>query len=134
MGTPCVALHVGSQVSTLVIDGEYSPFFNRSIPFAREETCAETPAAPKSKGLAYLADEISRSLAFHEKNSGVGGFRELVRLGERLEDAEFAEAVKRRTGLATVRMDLAGKIGGAGNAAQAGRFDLALALALRGDA
>jgi Tfp pilus assembly PilM family ATPase len=135
METPCVALHVGPQVSTLVVDGEYSPFFNRSIPFLVEDENGESASTPeKAKRLAYLVDEVSRSLAFHEKSSGVGGFRELVILGERLDDAEFGEALRRRTGLGTVRMDLAGKIGGVGNGAQVGRFDLSLALALRGDA
>jgi Tfp pilus assembly PilM family ATPase len=135
METPSIAMHVGSQTSTIVIDGEYSPFFNRSIPFVVEEIKGnDAPVQERIKRLQSLADEVSRSLAFHEKSSGIGGFRELVLLGDRLEDAEFADAIKRRTGLDTVRMDLAGKFGGHREAEQHGRFDLAIALALRGDA
>ncbi len=134
MESPCVAVHVGPQASTLIIDGEYSPFFYRSIPFASEEAngVAQTPVE-KAKKLMYFADEVSRSLAFHEKNSGTGGYKELVILGEYLEDPEFADTVKRRTGLETTRMDLAAKIGGTKNGGQTGRFDLAVALAKRGD-
>jgi hypothetical protein len=50
-----------------------------------------------------------------------------------VEDAEFADAVRRRTGLDTIRMDLASKIGGVKEGGQTGRFDLSVALALRGD-
>jgi Tfp pilus assembly PilM family ATPase len=134
MESPCVAIHVGTQASTLIIDGEYCPFFYRSIPFSAEEANAEGQApAEKAKRLTSLAEEVSRSLAFHEKNSGTAGYKELVLLGEHVEEADFAEAVKRRTGLGTVRMDLASKIGGMRDGIQTGRFDLAVALALRGD-
>jgi Tfp pilus assembly PilM family ATPase len=135
MEVPCIAMHVGPQVSTVVIDGEFSPFFNRSIPFAVDEAIGkEIPLQERSKRLHSLADEVARSLAFHEKSSGIGGFRDLVLLGDHLEDAEFADAIKRRTGLETVRMDLAAKLGGAKDGERTGRFDLAVALALRGDA
>lgn len=135
MESPCVALHLGPQVSTLVIDGEYSPFFNRSIPFAIDETNGDaTSPTERAKKLSYLAEEVSRSLAFHEKNSGAGGYRELVILGEEIEGSEFGEVIKRRTGLDTFRMDLAGRIGGAKEVKRTGSFDIAIALALRGDA
>jgi Tfp pilus assembly PilM family ATPase len=134
MESPCVAIHVGPQATTLIIDGEYSPFFYRSIPFAAEDANADAiPPSDRAKRLTSLADEVSRSLAFHEKNSGTAGYKELVVLGERLEDAEFAEAMRKRTGLGTIRMDLASKIGGMKNGSPTGKFDLAVALALRGD-
>jgi len=130
MQTPTVALHVGPQVSTLVIDGEYSPFFNRSIPFAPEEGAEPMERA---KRLQTLAEEVSRSLAFYEKSSGVGGFQELVFLGESVDQAGLVEAIQSRTGLRALRMDLVSKLGGA-KPGQAGKFDLAVALAIRGDA
>lgn len=130
---PSVALHVGPLVSTIVIDGEYSPFFNRSIPFAAEEVFGEQAnPADGARRIQALADEVARSLNYYEKNFGVGGFQELALLGDRLDGPGLADALKRQTGMRLERMDLAGKLGGT-RANGAGRFDLAIALALRGD-
>lgn len=135
MEAPVAALHIGHQASTIVIDGEYSPFFNRSIPISVDGSAADAHGDPeRAKRLHSLADEISRSLNFHEKSTGVGGFREIVLLGDLPDDPGFSDTIKRRTGLDTVRMDLASKISGGRKPAPAGRFDLAIALALRGDA
>jgi Tfp pilus assembly PilM family ATPase len=135
MESPAIALHAGSHTTTLVIDGEYSPFFNRSIPFSPDETLNENlEPSERARRINSLAEEISRSLAFHEKSSGVSGFRELAILGERLDDAALADAVRRRAGLAAFRMDLASKYGGKHTEGTEGRFDLAIAMALRGDA
>ncbi len=130
---PAVALHIGPQVSTIVIDGEFSPFFNRSIYFAAEEVFGEQlSASDKAKRLQSLADEVTRSLSFYEKNALGTGFQEILLLGDYLSSPTLTDALRRQTGLMTSRMDLAAKLG-SGLTAEPGKFDLALALALRGN-
>jgi Tfp pilus assembly PilM family ATPase len=130
---PSVALHIGPQVSTIVIDCEYSPFFNRSIYFAAEEVAGnQLSEADKAKRMQSLVDEAARSLSFYDKNASASGFQEILLLGDYLDIPGLAEGLRRQTGLQITRMDLAGKLGGV-KPPEAGRFDLAVALALRGD-
>ncbi|MDB5103250.1 MAG: type pilus assembly protein PilM [Fibrobacteres bacterium] len=130
---PLVALHVGPQVSTIVIDGEHSPFFNRNIYFAAEDVFGEK-ASPgdREKRIRSLAEEISRSLLFYEKNYQVSGFQEIIMLGDYLDQDQVSLQIRNSTGLQTGKMDLARQLGSLREPAP-GRFDLAIALALRGD-
>lgn len=128
---PQVAVHVGPSVSTIVIDGLRSPFFNRSVYFSAEEIFAKDPAAALAdRRLASLGDEVARSLAFYEKSGFGSGFSEILLLGDYLEGTPLADHLRRHTGIPVRRMDIAKKIGG--HPVDPGRFDLALALALRG--
>jgi Tfp pilus assembly PilM family ATPase len=130
---PMVALHVGPQTSTIVIDGEHSPFFNRTVYFAAEEVFGPNASeADRAKRLRSLSDEISRSLVFYEKNEQVSGFQEIVLLGEYLDKETLAQHVQNATGLPVRKMNLAGKLS-SGKEPEPGRFDLAVALALRGE-
>jgi Tfp pilus assembly PilM family ATPase len=130
---PLIAIHVGPQVSTIVIDGEYSPFFNRNVYFAAEDIFGEN-ANPidRDKRIQSLADEVSRSILFYEKNSQVSGFQEILLLGDFLDGASLTEKLQRQTGLPIVKMDLPASLGSA-RESHPGRFDLAVALALRGE-
>lgn len=129
---PLVALHIGPQVSTIVIDGQKSQFFNRYIYFAAEETIGKDPMAPESERRTQsLVDEVSRSLAFYEKSTFATGFREILLLGDYLESKVIEERIRRKTGLTTRKMDLPNKLG-LGHDSPAGRFDLAVSLAFRG--
>jgi Tfp pilus assembly PilM family ATPase len=131
---PLVALHIGPQVSNIVVDAEHSPFFNRNVYFAAEDVFApEASAGDREKRMRSLADEISRSLIFYEKNSQVSGFQEILLLGEYLEQEQLLEQIQKTTGLPLKKMDLAAKLGSVRDPAP-GRFDLAIALALRGEA
>ncbi|HKP98556.1 MAG TPA: pilus assembly protein PilM [Fibrobacteria bacterium] len=131
---PLVAMHMGPQISTIVIDGEHSPFFNRNIYFAAEDVFGPNASqGDRDKRLRSLADEISRSLIFYEKNSQVTGFQEILLLGDYLDQEPLLAQVGHATGLSLKKMDLAGKLGSMRESA-AGRFDLAVALALRGEA
>lgn len=130
---PLVALHLGPQVSTIVIDGEHSPFFNRNVYFPAEDAFGpNASAADQDKRLRSLADEITRSLLFYEKNCRVSGFQEVVLLGEYLDREPLVPLLRNVTGLSVKKMDLAGKFGSL-REPMAGKFDLAVALALRGD-
>lgn len=130
---PMVALHVGPQTSTIVIDGEHSPFFNRNVYFAAEDVFGPNASAgDRDKRVRSLAEEISRSLIFYEKNMQASGFREILMLGEYLDQEILTECIHHATGLSVRRMDLAGRLGPVREPVP-GRFDLALALALRGE-
>lgn len=131
--SPMVALHIGPQISTVVIDGEESQFFNRTIYFAAEDMFAET-ANPKDreKRLKDLAQEVARSLAYYEKGTFSSSIREIVLLGEYLDQPGISEHLRVDAGITSSRMNLASQLGYSGNV-EAGRFDLAIALALRGD-
>lgn len=128
---PAVALHMGPQVSTLVIDGAHFPFYTRSIYFAAEEI-AKVPEGPdRERRLQSLTEEISRSFVYYDKNMHAAGFQELVLLGDYLDDAAFAACIERSAGIPVRRMDL-GKGLGSVRETLPGKFDLAIALALRG--
>jgi len=130
---PLLALHVGPQISTIVIDGDASPFFNRNVYFAAEDVFGPKASAPdRDKRIQSLADEVTRSLHFYEKNSGVSSFQEIVLLGDYLDGENLAPQLKKVSGLPVTRMDLAGKMG-YGKAVAQGQFDMAIALALRGE-
>jgi Tfp pilus assembly PilM family ATPase len=130
---PHVAVHIGPAVSTVVIDGLRSPFFNRSVYFSAEEVFGKDPAAAAiDRRLAALGDEIARSLTFYEKSAFASGFTEILLLGDYLETTPLTEHLRKYTGIPVRRMDLPKKLGG-GKTAEAGRFDLAVTLAMRGD-
>lgn len=130
---PHVAVHIGPQISTIVIDGPKSAFFNRYVYFAAEDVLGkESSASDRERRIQSLADEISRSLAFYEKSAFAAGFQEVVLLGEFLGAAGLQEAIRRVTGLSVRRMDLAKKMGFTAMK-DPGQFDLALALGSRGD-
>lgn len=128
---PFVAVHVGPQTSTIVVDGARSPFFNRYVYFAAEDFAGADPGSPDlEKRLRSLAEEITRSVSFYEKSTFAGGFQEVLLLGEYLDTPGLPETIRRITGLPARRMDIPRKLGHAHDQPP-GRFDLALALALR---
>ncbi|MDB5050482.1 MAG: type pilus assembly protein PilM [Fibrobacteres bacterium] len=130
---PLVALHVGPQVSTIVIDSEHTSFFNRNVYFAAEDVFGPNASAgDRDKRIRSLADEISRSLIFYEKNEQISGFQEILLLGEYLDQELLTNRISNITGLPINKMDLAGKMGSIREPVP-GRFDLAVALALRGE-
>ena len=130
---PLVALHVGPQVSTIVIDGIDSPFFSRNVYFSAEDTLGKNTApAERDKRIKELADEVARSLAFYEKSAFGSGFQELLLLGEFLDAPALEEQLRRHAGLPVQKMSLATRFGYKG-VTEPGHFDLAIALALRGE-
>jgi Tfp pilus assembly PilM family ATPase len=129
---PAVALHVGPQVSTIVIDGEHYPFFNRNIYFAAEEVFKPMAMpADRDRRIQSLCEEVARSLSFYEKNTHAAGFHEMVLLGDFLDGETLTAKLQGSVGFPVKRMDLAKSFGG--SQPVAGRFDLAVALALRGE-
>lgn len=129
---PAAAVHVGPQISTIVIDGARTPFFNRYVYLTAEEFPGRDAGSPETaRKLSTFAEEVARSLAFYEKSAAASGFQEILLLGEYLDTPGLAESIRRHTGLPARRMDLPRRLGLA-HEFQPGRFDLAAALALRG--
>lgn len=125
-----VALHIGPQVSTIVIDGARSPYFNRYVYFAAEDCVGREPEGAESeRRVQSLVDEVSRSLAFYESSAGARGFQEISLLGEYLDIPFLEERLRRQTGLTIRKMDMPRRLGYQHNIPE-GRFDLAIALAL----
>lgn len=130
---PLVGLHLGPQTSTIVIDSEHFPFFNRTIPFAAEEIFGPNAASHDvEKRIQSLTEEVTRSVLYYEKNYHASGFQEIHLLGDYLEGDLLAERLRRASGLAARKMDLPGALGSVREPVP-GRFDLAVALALQGD-
>lgn len=128
---PHVAMHIGPQISTIVVDGAKSPFFNRYVYFAAEDFVGKEPgSADMEKRIQSLVEEVARSLAFYEKSTFATGFQEIQLLGEYLDTPNLFEKLRRQTGLAVRKMDIPKKLG-LSHEMPAGRFDLAVALALR---
>jgi Tfp pilus assembly PilM family ATPase len=134
---PMVALHLGPQVCTVVIDGEKTPYFHRNVYFAADALFGESSASihdrDREKRLELFGEEIARSLAYYEKNALVGGFGHMLLFGDYLTAPELGDTLRRHTGLQPTRAHLAKRFGYSGDT-EPGRFDLALALALRGGA
>jgi Tfp pilus assembly PilM family ATPase len=131
-----VALHFGPQVCTVCIDGEKSPFFNRSIYFAAEEVYGKADQLTdreRDRRLHILGEEITRTLAYYEKNSLVGGFGTLVLFGDFAAEPGLPELAHKSTGIKPVVCDLTGRFGYHAPVDSA-KFALALALSLREDA
>lgn len=131
---PMVALHFGPQICTVVIDGEQTPYFHRNVYFNAETLFGESAASindlNRVKRLDMLGEEIARSLAYYEKSALVNGFGHMLLFGDFLTAPELGETLRRHTGLQPTRAHLAKRFGYTGDA-EPGRFDLALALALR---
>ncbi|MBW8888367.1 MAG: pilus assembly protein PilM [Fibrobacteres bacterium] len=130
---PLIGLHVGAQISTIVIVSEHSPFFNRTIYFAAEDMFRkEANPADRDKRLQSLSDEVSRSLLFYEKNYGLSGYQGIFLLGDYLDGNGLIASLNRQTSLPIHKMDLPAKLGYQ-KGQNPGHFDLAVSLALRGD-
>lgn len=131
---PRIALHVGPQVSTIVIDGESFPFFNRSIYFAAEDIFKLAPTSiTGDRRVQSFIEEIARSLTFYEKSLNIAGFQEFVLLGDFLGKDLLLDIISQSAGVPVRTMNLAGILGGPVEAPP-GKFDLAISLALRGGA
>lgn len=131
-GNPLVALHVGPQISTIVIDSIQSAFFHRNVYFQAEDVLAAHAGGERERAFMTLAEEVSRSLAYYESHAPASGFQEIHVMGDHAGSGELEQALKRKLGLPVRRMDLARRHA-MPEPADAGRFDLAIALALRGD-
>lgn len=128
---PKVAVHIGPQMSTIVMDGPDSPFFTRYIYFAAEEILAGDGSQRADHRAAMLVDEIARSIAFYEKSVFAAGIQEVLLLGDFLDSPLLEAPIRQKTGLKVRIPDIPKQLGHA-HSYHPGRFDLAATLAIRG--
>lgn len=133
---PQVALHFGPQVTTVVIDGEKSPFFNRSIYFAAEDIFGKTETLSerdREKRLHLLGEEVARSLTYYEKQAMLQGFGGLVMMGDYANEAGLTSLIRQVTGIKPTFPDLLSRLGYQAPGEPA-KLAVSIALALREDA
>ncbi len=132
-----IVLHIGPDISSVIIDGIKSSFYHRTIYFTAFELFGnsdqeEVPKREKERRIGGLAEELIRSLSFYENNYQTASFSTVHLMGNYLE-TELLGAVETKTGLHTKPIDLVQAITPDMEAAP-GKFDLAVALAMREDA
>ncbi|MBF0431193.1 MAG: pilus assembly protein PilM [Fibrobacteria bacterium] len=131
---PSIALHIGSSICSIVIDGPDNTYFHRNIYFGSEEVfgAKKDKVAPRERErkLNALGEEIARSLSYYEKNHEASEFGSIYVFGEFSDEAHLYEIVTKHTGLNAQLLRLTSKSQGGINVA-AGKFELATALALR---
>lgn len=133
-GVAHVVIHVGPQVCTLVVDGVRTPFYTRSIYFTADEVLGEKKAdtleRERERRLAYLAEEMQRSLSFYEKSAGDVSFDAIHLIGDYADNAEIRASLDHALGLIFAENDLMKYLDINGEP-PTGKFDIAIALALR---
>jgi Tfp pilus assembly PilM family ATPase len=131
-----VILHMSPDVCTLVVDGENAPFFNRNIYFTAYDVFGDANSnltdREKKRRITILGDEVVRSLSFYEKTYSNSNFYGINLLGEYIDAPELTSMLQEKTGLGLEKLDLVQRCG-SGVKAAPGKFDLAIALALRDD-
>lgn len=130
-----IIIHIGPDLSTVVIDGSGIPFYNRTIYFSAaalytppEGTSLSTQEAERRIN-AFL-DEISRSLVYY-KSSYHAKLQPALLLTGNYTVPDLVARIGNHTGLRTTPVNLADALD-TQHLLEAGRFDLAIALGLRG--
>ncbi len=131
-----IILHIGPDISSVIIDGTTSSFYHRTIYFTARELFGNTgreelPIREKERRISGLADELVRSLSFYENNFHTASISSVHLLGNYLQP-ELLEVIESKTGLHTEPIDLVKEITPDKEAAP-GKFDLAVALAMKED-
>jgi len=135
-GIAHVILHLSPSACTLVFDGDNVTFFTRSIPFAAHEVFGtkqtEETGRDNKFRLDTLIDEVVRSLSFYEKTYRISKFAALHPMGEYVCLPEALNALKNGIGL-PMSMNNDYKKFDYSNTIAPGKFDIALALAMRSE-
>jgi Tfp pilus assembly PilM family ATPase len=130
-----VMVHFSPDLCTLVIDGNSVPFYTRSIFFQARELFgpqSETVSAPeKVNQLEVLGEELRRSLSYYTTNHGVADFGTLYPIGNYVGSEELLSFLHEKSGLEVEENALLKRLENRKDAIP-GKFDVALALALRG--
>ncbi len=133
-----IIIHIGPEFTTLVIDGNTPnvPFYNRTIYFSAYEIFDKGAAEPLSpeeaeQRIGTFTAEISRSLAYYQSASRASTGTSITVLGS-YTPQELLDAVSGETRLKVERLNLAAELDSRQNLSSPGRFDIAVALAMRG--
>ncbi|MCL2688674.1 MAG: pilus assembly protein PilM [Chitinispirillia bacterium] len=125
-----VILHVGSDMCTLIIDGDKSPFFNRSFGFDMPGVAAMPANSPDAMlQMSILSDELNKSLTYYRNTYKNDNISTITLMGSHATHSIF-EAVGKKTGL-VIEPSQTAQIVGRAKPPVAGKFDLAVALAMQ---
>ncbi|MDR0305838.1 MAG: pilus assembly protein PilM [Chitinispirillales bacterium] len=125
-----VIMHVGSETCTLVIDGDRSPFFNRSFSFDINGIANLPTGSPEAAlQMNILSDELNKSLTYYRNTFKNDNISTITLMGSHASHPSF-ETLGRKTGLSVEPSQTAQVVGRAKPPA-AGKFDLAVALAMQ---
>ena len=128
-------LHIGPEYSTLVVEGTGIPFYTRTIYFAAGELFGREQPPDMSPEefvhrITVFSEEINRSLVYYESAFKTMTSSELTVLGP-FDQPELLEKITGDTGLKLSRLELAKQFE-VPEPVPAGKFETAIALALRG--
>lgn len=131
--TSGVILHIGSDYSTVVIDGDEIPFFNRTIYFAAAQMFGNTRdenLAPKEieRMITSFTEEISRSLTYYETTYRASTPKTITVVGS-YSTPELLDVIARNTRLAVNNLELVKRIDP--KRAGSDKFDIAVTLGMR---
>ncbi|MCL2220073.1 MAG: pilus assembly protein PilM [Chitinispirillia bacterium] len=130
-----VILHVGSDVCTLVIDGDRSPFFNRTFSFNIGEAIGSTAGKGDNAisdillQMNILSNEITKSVTYYKNTHQGGTISAITVLGNHASHPAF-DALGKKMGYEVRTIKTASKVSAA-KPPEAGKFDLAIALAMQ---
>lgn len=127
-------LHIGSEFSTIVIDGDNIPFFNRTIYFAANELFGPSKSdliaqREIERRITAFTEEIVRSLAYYENTYHAKAPNILTVLGS-YPIPELLQKIQNDTGQTVRLLNLIGSIDNKYASAES-KFDIALILSMR---
>ncbi len=130
-----ILLHIGPDFSTVVIDGNEIPFYNRTIYFSAAELFGPAPGEPLAareiqRRIAAFTEEITRSLTYYESTYRTKTATTVTVLGSYVVP-EIIAKITQDTGLTVNQLDLVNEFD-AKQTTTAGKFDIAVSLGMRG--
>jgi Tfp pilus assembly PilM family ATPase len=134
---PCVVVHIGQSVCTLIIEGLALPFFHRNIYFSTEELygvlAAKNPQPERERlrRLNVLTEEVTRSVSYYEKTYNDSGIQRVFLLGEYTDKTELIQAITEKTGLQGTMLDLCPGYTKLPESSPPAKFAVAIALGMR---
>lgn len=133
-GAAHITLHIGHTVCTTVFDGDNVPFFTRPIPFESGVIFGNSGTGVSDQDRKFkfdnCMDEVMRTISFYTKTYKVAKVSALHLIGEYIFHPQISAVFQKTLELPLMpNMDL--KKYGYTAEAQKGKFDVALALALR---
>jgi Tfp pilus assembly PilM family ATPase len=126
-----VILFMGSETCTLIIDGNKSPFFNRSFAFDINGVASQpTGSSDSTLQMDALAEEVNKSINYYRNTYKCRGVSSITLMGAHASHPAF-EVLSRKTGYTAEPVQTAQQLSG-GAAPEPGKFDLAVGLAMQG--
>lgn len=134
-GTAYVIIHFAPMVCTLVIDGLNVPFYTRTIHFPAKDICEESfKVLDKNKQMQVtnFQKEVRRSLSYYDSTYGIPRFADINLMGAYANSPIIETVLTEKPGLKVNYSHLTEIIDrDNGSGTDKGKFDLAVALALR---